>query len=81
MSSTKSRAAFFRGFSLLCLERNESTSFRQAKFGEWELSASTGSWSIFLHPDSKVELEKCEITDDPRMSVCEGVKSETAVSN
>jgi hypothetical protein len=44
---------------------------------EWELSASTGSCGISVHADSKVEQEKYEITDDPRTSVYEGMKSGT----
>jgi hypothetical protein len=30
---------------------------------------------MFVHPDSKRELEKCEMTDEPRTLVDEGMKS------
>jgi hypothetical protein len=46
-----------------------------------ELSASTGGCGVLVHPDSKVELEKCEMTDEPRVSVYEGMKGETTVSS
>jgi hypothetical protein len=52
---------------------------KQAKFEEWELSASTGGCGILVHADSKVEEEKWEMMDDGRMSVSGGMKRATEV--
>jgi hypothetical protein len=49
----------------------------QGKFEECELSASTGGYGIFVHSESKVELEKCLMKDEPRTSVFEGMETQT----
>jgi hypothetical protein len=51
----------------------------QAKFEEWELSASTGSCGMLVHADSKVEQDQWETTDDRRTYVYEGLMRATTV--
>jgi hypothetical protein len=52
----------------------------QVKLEERGLSASTGGRGLLAHSNSKVELEKCEIKDEPRTLVEEGMKSGATVS-
>jgi hypothetical protein len=47
----------------------------------WGLSTSTSGCGMLLYPDSKAELEKCEMTGKRKTLVHEGMKSETAASN
>jgi hypothetical protein len=68
----------FSGSGIFHVELREES---QAKFEEWELSASTGVCAIIVHPDSKVELEKCLMKNELRTPAHDGTKSETTVSN